>query len=385
LVPTASANGPCGAPPCYSEFTVDGQPPPAGLSLNVMTQPQNGYIQMLLTTPPFNFELSSVLNNNSNVHVKLNLGTYDPVVFATTGNVVSYSETSGGSNNTVTVDAHPSSSSWKNGCMVGNCGGPSTPLTADVDYSSMLLGAVTDLQTPTPPDPGIADAMRGSWLSTNGQSFSFPMFSDSGQTLSFSVAAPHFKKDGTTVNTGFFRAFLPDAVIQQMGIADPSTVTTGSFDVTSTSGEPVVFDVSHQSSPTPGALIDSGTNPPALPPFHYSSPTFTVAPATVSSDATLKALKLSAGTLSPKFKPSETTYSAGAVARKVRKVKVTPTSTSPKAKIEVRLKGGSYASVPSGSASRALHLVVGSNKIQVRVTAESKARKTYSISIKRKG
>src|SRR4051812_10801714 len=92
LAPAASPNGPCGTPPCYSEFTVDGNPPPAGLSLNVMSQPSNGFIQMLLTTGAFNFELSPTLTNNSTVHVKLNLGTYDPVVFATTGNVVSYSE-----------------------------------------------------------------------------------------------------------------------------------------------------------------------------------------------------------------------------------------------------------------------------------------------------
>ena len=82
------------------------------------------------------------------------------------------------------------------------------------------------------------------------------------------------------------------------------------------------------------------------------------------------------GKLSPKFKPSVTSYSAGAVAKSVRKVKVTPTANSSQAKIEARINGGSYFSVSSGSASCSRQPMVS--------TAQSGAKKTYSISIKRK-
>jgi len=120
--------------------------------------------------------------------------------------------------------------------------------------------------------------MRGTWLSTNAEANSLPTFDPTTKAVSFSVAAPHFEKDGTTVNTGFFRAFLPDALVEQMGITAPSSVAVGSFDVTNSDGSVVPFSITHETSPA-GVLIESGTGGAAGSPFHYSSPTFTIAKA----------------------------------------------------------------------------------------------------------
>jgi hypothetical protein len=367
LAPSAHANGACGTPPCYTEFTVDGGAPPPGVSLNVMEA--GGMVQAMLVTGGFNFELSPALSNDSVVHYTLNLGEYDPAAFVTTGLISSYSATPG-SPNMVSVDASPRSSAWNQaGCRVGSCGDDAHPITASHDYNSMLIGAITDLRGA--PSPEIAYAMHGTWIATNAQAFSLPMFNTVTQQLSFSVAAPHFKSDGTTINTGFFRAFLPDALVSEMGIPGPAAVN-----VTNSTGGGLTTTVTHVDSPASGLLIDASA-------FNYSSPTFKVVKGS-PTDATLRKLTISAGHLTPSFSSSQTSYNAGAVGFNTKTVKVTPTATQSQGKVQVRINNGAYAIVKSGQASKALALNVGVNKVYVRVTAPNKTTtKTYAIAISR--
>jgi hypothetical protein len=367
LAPAAHANGACGTPPCYTDFTVDGGPPPAGVSLNVMEQ--GGMVQVLLVSGGFNFELSPALGNDSQVHYTLNLGEYDPAAFVTTGQITSYLATPG-SPNMVTVDASPRSSSWNQaGCRVGNCGDDAHPVTASHDYNSMLIGAITDLRGA--PSPEIANAMHGTWIATNAQSFSLPQFNPVTQQLSFAVAAPHFKSDGTTINTGFFRAFLPDSLVSEMGIPGPSAVN-----VTNSTGGGLTTTVTHVEEPASGLLIDASA-------FNYSSPTFKVVEGT-PTDATLRKLTITAGHLTPNFSSSQTSYNAGAVGFNTKTVKVTPTATQSQGKVQVRINGDAFANVKSGQASKPLALNVGANKVYVRVTAPNKTTtKTYTVAIKR--
>ncbi|MHB8470403.1 MAG: hypothetical protein ACYDCH_11720, partial [Gaiellaceae bacterium] len=267
--------GQCGSPavtPCWTTFQVDGGAPPAGLQL--VTSSSGGNVLVQLTRNNSN-ELSPSVSTGSLVHMVINLGTYDPVVFGTTGLIESYSATTGVSN-TITLDVKPQASSWRGaapGCTTSSCGDATHPVTADSDFTSLVLGFVTDLSgTPT----ATKDAMRGTWLATNAQAFSFPTLNSSTGAVGFTVAAPHFKSDGSTINTGFFSSFLPDTLVVQMGISDPATVTTGSFTVTNSNGGTTTFSVSHVTSPASGVLIQAGTNPPTLPTFEYSSPTFTL-------------------------------------------------------------------------------------------------------------
>jgi hypothetical protein len=263
--PMRAMGAQCGAPPCWTTFTVNGGAPPAGVSLTLTSQ--GGNIMVSVTSSGAT-ELSPALTANDTIHAVLNLGTYDPVVFGTTGLVSSYAESTGATN-TITVDLKPRSSSWKqNGCTIQSCGSDANPVTASNDFTSVVLGFVTDLTTGGA-SQATKNAMRGAWFDTNAQSMALPSFNVSNNTVSFTVAAPHFKTNGTTVNTGFFDFFAPDALVQSLGIADPSSVTTGSFAITSSNNVSTSFSVSHQSSPA-GVLINA-------PSFNYSSPTYTVA------------------------------------------------------------------------------------------------------------
>ncbi len=97
------------------------------------------------------------------------------------------------------------------------------------------------------------------------------------------------------------------------------------------------------------------------------------------SDATLKALTIDHGTLSPAFSPSEVSYSV-TLSNNIATLSVTPTSTQQGVKIEVRNSGGAWSIVASGAASQAMPVAVGDNTIEIRVTAQDGSTiKTYAI------
>lgn len=110
----------------------------------------------------------------------------------------------------------------------------------------------------------------------------------------------------------------------------------------------------------------------------------TSASTSASSDATLSALSLSSGTLSPSFASATTIYTAS-VGNAVTSVTVTPTVSQANATVRVRVNSGSWASVTSGAASGSLSLSVGTNTVEVEVTAEdATTTKTYSVSVTRR-
>jgi uncharacterized repeat protein (TIGR02543 family) len=106
--------------------------------------------------------------------------------------------------------------------------------------------------------------------------------------------------------------------------------------------------------------------------------TYTVAVTRISNDATLSALALSSGTLSPIFAGLTESYTAS-VANAVTSITVTPTRTQANATIAVN-----GAAVTSGSASGAISLNVGSNTITVVVTAQDgTTTKSYTVTVTR--
>ena len=99
---------------------------------------------------------------------------------------------------------------------------------------------------------------------------------------------------------------------------------------------------------------------------------------TPSPDATLRALAISTGTLTPSFAAATTSYAA-AVPNATSSVTITPTTTKGNATVTVN-----GAAVASGSASAPISLVVGTNTISVSVTAEDGTTKSaYIISVVR--
>jgi hypothetical protein len=110
-----------------------------------------------------------------------------------------------------------------------------------------------------------------------------------------------------------------------------------------------------------------------------NSSSFTV----YSNNANLSAISLSNGMLSPSFNSSTISY-ATSVANSISSITVTPTKSDANASMHVRVNGGTYASVTSGSASSALSLNVGSNTIDVKVTAQDGTTiQTYTIIVTR--
>jgi hypothetical protein len=68
--------------------------------------------------------------------------------------------------------------------------------------------------------PPASESAAPLWVSTNATYFHFPSVEIQGDTklISVKTAAPHFLKDGVTVNTGNFAAFMPNSLLKQWGI-----------------------------------------------------------------------------------------------------------------------------------------------------------------------
>jgi len=102
-----------------------------------------------------------------------------------------------------------------------------------------------------------------------------------------------------------------------------------------------------------------------------------------ATNADLTNLTLSSGSLLPVFAVDTTTYSAY-IANGTDSITVTPTTSDINAKCEVRVDGGSWTEVLSGSPSPSLDMTVGTNTVEVRVTAEdSTTTNTYTIDVDR--
>ncbi|MBS0657396.1 MAG: cadherin-like beta sandwich domain-containing protein [Verrucomicrobia bacterium] len=94
-------------------------------------------------------------------------------------------------------------------------------------------------------------------------------------------------------------------------------------------------------------------------------------------------LTISAGTLSPVFDTATFAYT-NTVANSVTDVTVTTTAADTNSTIEVQVNGGGYATVASGAPSAALPLNIGSNSIDVRLTAEGGTPQlSYTIAVTR--
>jgi hypothetical protein len=97
-----------------------------------------------------------------------------------------------------------------------------------------------------------------------------------------------------------------------------------------------------------------------------------------SNDATLSGIGLSSGTLTPEFSSGTTSYSAS-VPNEVTSLRVTPTLSDNAAQVSVN-----GTSVVSGEESTPIALNVGSNEINVEVTAaDGVTIQTYTITVQR--
>ncbi|GAA5117743.1 choice-of-anchor D domain-containing protein [Luteolibacter yonseiensis] len=104
----------------------------------------------------------------------------------------------------------------------------------------------------------------------------------------------------------------------------------------------------------------------------------------ISNDADLVSLHPSVGMLDPVFSADTLSYSTS-VAFGQTSIAVTPVQKETNASIRVRVNGESYVTVASGISSDDLNLIVGSNTIEVRVTAQDGVTvKTYTVTVTRR-
>ncbi|BFT69885.1 S-layer homology domain-containing protein [Paenibacillus sp. P36] len=96
-----------------------------------------------------------------------------------------------------------------------------------------------------------------------------------------------------------------------------------------------------------------------------------------STDNTLSSLTTSAGTLSPAFDAAQTAYTLS-VYYDVSQITFTPSANDSNAKVTVN-----GTSVDSGTASTPIQLNIGANVIEIVVTAENNATKTYRLTVTR--
>ena len=96
-----------------------------------------------------------------------------------------------------------------------------------------------------------------------------------------------------------------------------------------------------------------------------------------SSNANLNSLNLSSGTLSPIFTQATTNYTAS-VSSTTSSITVTPVTSDATATVQVNGNA-----VTSGSASQAVPLVIGTNTVNVTVTAQDGTVQTYAVIVTR--
>ncbi len=102
-----------------------------------------------------------------------------------------------------------------------------------------------------------------------------------------------------------------------------------------------------------------------------------------SNNANLSALAIGTGTLVPVFNSATTSYNVS-VPNTTASFSVTPTVSETNATIQVNFNNGSFTTLTSGSTSSNYLLNVGSNSINVKVTAQDGTTiKTYTIFITR--
>jgi hypothetical protein len=86
--------------------------------------------------------------------------------------------------------------------------------------------------------PPASESAAPVWVSTNATYFHFPNVEVKGKTklISVKTAAPHFLRDGVTVNTGNFSAFMPNSLLKQWGIEKTETALKAALAASVTKG-----------------------------------------------------------------------------------------------------------------------------------------------------
>lgn len=268
---------------CVSAFTVNGAAPAANLTVDAFITSGALQVQVHNTANANTNELAPTLSATSVVTVSVRLNTFQPVVAIGTGLITSWSWNA--TTREFTITATPRSSSWATPtCIPGSC-----PTNASIDHNAMLLFAAQDLTIEglTPEQQAQAAAFlakfNGGYVATNAQYFVPPLLNPLTGAIEFELGAPHCAASspsgGCTVNTGFFRVLIPDAVITDLWGRDPNALTGASLSANVAGQGAVSITLSRvaatATSPA-GLILENAAT------FSYSTTTVSIAPASPS-------------------------------------------------------------------------------------------------------
>lgn len=107
-----------------------------------------------------------------------------------------------------------------------------------------------------------------------------------------------------------------------------------------------------------------------------------IAQANLAAPPSLSGLDPGEGVLSPAFSAGTTAY-ALSVPSGTDQISFTATASDPSLLLAVRIAGGSYSAVDSGTASAALPLAFGNNLVEIRVTSTDTSERVYSVTVTR--
>jgi hypothetical protein len=169
---------------------------------------------------------------------------------------------------TIAVEASSATLEWKfstadgHNCSAGDCGDATTA----ADTESRILGGNTqNMDTWTPDDRA---RFAGMWFATDAQYASLPLFGSFPTPRWFlQLGNPHLALDGVTPVVGTYSAYVPQALLDEVGATAADAAATG-LDVTRSDGGTVT---------TVGAsVMDVGDGGVYLriPQVHFSTPTF---------------------------------------------------------------------------------------------------------------
>jgi hypothetical protein len=312
-------------------------------------------------TSEFSNAAALPLNNNASLaNLMVSAGTLTP---AFAPNTLDYTDAVLNATSSITVTAmlaDPSATQTVNGTPLAN-GGTTAPIALNVGMNAIPV--VVTAQDGTTTKTYTITVNRAGPLSNNAALSNLIV---SAGTLTPSFASATLVYTDSVANTTTSINVTPTAAdagatITVNGAAVASGSASSDF-VLSVGANPISVVVTAQD----GTTIQT-----------YTVTVNRASPA-LSNNASLSSLTISSGTLTPSFVSTTLTYS-DAVANAVTSVTVTPTTADANATIKVNT-----VTVTSGAASQTIGLAVGTNMIDIVVTAQDGTTvQTYSISVDR--
>ncbi|MFM6963840.1 MAG: hypothetical protein ACKOWJ_06250, partial [Micrococcales bacterium] len=208
---------------------------------------------------------ASSLNANEAVTMKIRTGLFQSgvsIAIASSSTVTAGSDING---TNLTITAYPTEVpvAASTAACTGDAG-------VAVHKTNQLMMTFAPVNDPTS-GFGVDGVSGGMSVSTNGACLaSTPVWDAANSVLTWSVAAPHFAPDGTTVNKGFYKAVIPvnDAALL-WGLTDPKKAAQAlTVSVTDDNGTPSTA-INSISVKNNKILIEASG-------FHYSKPTIKI-------------------------------------------------------------------------------------------------------------